>query len=436
MNKRQYQPRILTSVEKIFSVIMLFFTTNAVLPLFLGEADPYSPPQIRPTQLAITVALYSVAFYFMAIGWRKVIQNARDIKWIVALVSIAIASMVWSQDPSLTLRRSALLLATTMLGVYFGTRYTVPQQLRLLAWTFSLVIACSFFFAIFLPKYGIDQDQHLGAWQGVFLYKNWLAKAMVLAMSVFLFVRPRRFPSLRWLGVAASLALLFLSRSATGMVVCAGIITIIAVYRLIGGRDAVVIPFIAVGLLLVAWPQLQNFTVAEVLQLVGRTPDLTGRTDLWSALLLAISKRPLLGYGFNGFWLGMRGESASVLLATGLASGHNGFVDVMLELGGLGLVTFVAGYLVFWQRALGFLSRVPGPVPAWLCMYLVFMLLYNLTESSLLAQNSIYWVLYTSTAVSLSAGSFRQLCNNLNGQSLNPWVVAVKMQGPHGGRNA
>jgi hypothetical protein len=33
------------------------------------------------------------------------------------------------------------------------------------------------------------------------------------------------------------------------------------------------------------------------------------------------------------------------------------------------------------------------------------MLLYNLTESSLLTQHSIWWVLYTSTAVSLFPAS-------------------------------
>ena len=38
----------------------------------------------------------------------------------------------------------------------------------------------------------------------------------------------------------------------------------------------------------------------------------------------------------------------------------------------------------------------------WMCTFLSFMLLYNLTEGSILRQNDIYWVLYVSTAVSLS----------------------------------
>ncbi len=405
MNKRQYESLMIGPAEKIFSVVMLFYTTGAVMPFIVGKLDPLSPTQMKPIELAVKAILFSVAFCFIAIRWRRVIEGAWNIKWIIALLMLAIASTAWSQNTSLTLRGSASLLAIMAFGVYFGTRYTVPQQLRLLAWTFFFVVSLSFFFAIFLPEYGIDQDMHRGAWEGVFAQKNGLARVMVLAVFVFLFVRTKRFHSLRWLGVAASLALLFLSRSATGMIVCAGLIAMLPLYRLIRSRLTVAIP-VCIGLLLVGLLLLLSFTVAEAFQLVGRNPDLTGRIDLWNAALLSILKRPWLGYGFNAFWQGMKGESASLLVKIGwppeVQSGHNGFVDLMLDLGALGLVTFAVGYLLVWRRALGFLSRVPGPLPVWLCTFLAFILLYNLTETSLLA-HSIYWVLYTSAAVSLPA---------------------------------
>ena len=417
MDKRQYESLILRPAEKIFSVVMLFYATGAVMPFIVGEADPWSPTEMKPMEVAVKAALYSVVFCLVAIRWRSVIHSAWNIKWIVALVLIAIASTAWSQDPSLTLRGTASVLAITAFGVYFGTRYTVSQQLRLLAWTCSLVVSLSFFFAIFLPKYGIDQDMHLGAWEGVFAQKNGLARVMVLSVFVFVFVRPKRFPSLRWLGVAVSLALLLLSRSATGMIVCAGLIAMLPLYRLIRSRLTVAIP-VCVGLLLVGLLLFLNFTVAEAFQLVSRSPDLTGRTVLWNAALLSISKRPWLGYGFSAFWQGAKGESGSLLLKVGwppvVRSGHNGFVDLTLDLGALGLATFAVGYLVVWRRALGFLSRVPGPLPVWLCTYLVFMLLYNLTESSLLS-HTIYWLLYTSTAVSLSSAAFRHIRTGPNG---------------------
>lgn len=411
VNNRRYKCLMPRSAEQIFSVIMLFYAAAAVWPFFLGRIDPLSPSQTDPIQVAVTIALYSVAFCFIVVRWRSVIESARKIKWIVALVLVAIASTAWSLDPSLTLRASASFGATTIFGVYFGTRYSPPQQLRLLAWTCSLVVLLSFFFAIFLPKYGIDQVAFPGAWQGVFAHKNVLARAMVLALLVFVFVQPKRFQSLRWLGVAASLALLLLSRSVTGMIVCAAIVSMLALYKCVGARNVVTIPLIVVGLLLVGLLLFPDFSAAQVFQLVGRSSDLTGRTELWSALLVSISKRPWLGYGFSAFWGSVNGESESVRDAARWAvpHGHNGIVDLMLQLGVLGLATFAVGYFVFWRRALRFLSRVPGRLPVWLCTYLLFMLLYNLSESSLLARHDIFWILYTSTAVSLFPTCFRQI---------------------------
>jgi exopolysaccharide production protein ExoQ len=411
MTKTQYHSFILGPAEKIFTVVMLFYTTGAILPFIVGERDPLSPPQINPIELAVKAALYAGTFFFIAFRWRCLVRNMWNIKWIMVLVLIAIVSTAWSQDPYLTLHASAVLVATTAFGVYFGTRYTVPQQLRLLGWACFSVVALSFLFAIFLPKYGIDQDVNHGAWQGIFAQKNALGMGMVLAIFVFAFMQPKRFHSLRWLGVAASLALLLLSQSATEVIVCAGIIAMLALYAMVRARGAITIPFFAVGLPVIGLLLSMNFTIAQAAQLVGRSPDLTGRTELWNAVLISISKRPWFGYGFSAFWLGMKGESGSVLRAIGWPAGyaHNGYLDLGLHLGVLGLIIFAVGYLWYWRRALEFLVRVPGPVAVWLCTFLVFMLLSNLTEGSILTQNSIYWVLYTSTAVSLSPACFRRL---------------------------
>ena len=84
-----------------------------------------------------------------------------------------------------------------------------------------------------------------------------------------------------------------------------------------------------------------------MLQLLHRDEGLTGRLNLWNAVLLAISKRLWLGYGFNAFWQGMKGESGYVLTAVGWAPkyAHNGFLDLVLDLGLLGLLVFAIGYL-------------------------------------------------------------------------------------------
>src|ERR1039457_909769 len=102
----------------------------------------------------------------------------------------------------------------------------------------------------------------------------------------------------------------------------------------------------------------------------------------------------------------MQGESASVVQMVGWVPphAHNGFLDLLLEVGVLGLGVFAVGYFLLWYRAVQLVIRAPGNAPIWLCTYLLFMGIYNFTESTILLQNSIFWVLYTSTSINLYLG--------------------------------
>jgi O-antigen ligase len=397
--------------EKIFVIAMLIYTMGAVWPFMFGAQNLYAPTESNPYQLAIQSCFYAAAFWFIAIHWRTVLHGAWNAKWIICLTLFAIASTAWSEYPELTLRRSVLLVATTAFGIYFGSRFTVPQQLSLLAWTCAFVVVSSFAIALLLPGYGVDHLVHPGDWQGAFTQKNNLARAMVFAVLVFYFARPWMGRAVRWLAITGACALLIRSRSVTGILVFGVIIATLPLYRLVRARVTVAIPVVIAFVLGAAgFFLILTSSSTDVFQILHRSPSLTGRTDLWAAVVMAIAKKPFLGYGFHAFWQGMAGESASVLLAVQwlVPHAHNGFLDLMLDLGLLGLVTFAVGYFVAWRRAIELMKRAHDPVAVWLCTYLVFMFVYNLTESSILRDNNIFWVLYTATAVSLSLSSRAQ----------------------------
>jgi exopolysaccharide production protein ExoQ len=396
---------MLKQIEKIFTVAMLFYMTGAVLSFVFGVSDGTVRDEGGVPYLAIQIAVYAVAFCFIAIHWRPVLRAIGNAKWILALVGIAVASSAWSQDPFFTLRRSIVLLATTACGIYFGGRFTVKEQLRLLSLTFALIVLSSLFMVIFLPQYGVDHGVFFGAWQGAFNQKNGLARAMVLAALVFYFVRPSAVSWIRWVGIVASLGLLAASRSATGAIVLILILAVLLMFPLARLNLTFLVPaIIASGALVFALAFLISTNHSELLVLLGRNPTLTGRTDLWRAALVSISRHPWLGYGFNTFWQGMQGESSSILLSVGwyVKFSHNGFLDLSLDLGLVGLATFVAGYLFLSKRALQLVRRVPGPISYWFCAFLCLMVIYNFDESSILMQNNIFWVIYVSTAVNLS----------------------------------
>jgi O-antigen ligase len=392
---------MIKQVEKAFTIVMLFYLTGAVFNLLAGADVESAPMEGNTKLLVIQIALYAVAFVFMAISYRSLFRAAWKAKWVGALVIVAVLSTAWSQDPYFTFRRGIVLVATTAFGLYFGSRYTVREQLHLLAWACGLVILSSVFIAVFFPGYGVDHVLFPGAWKGAFPHKNAFGRILWLSALVFYFARPR---VSRWVLLAVPLCLLLLSRSVTGMVAFGLVLVIPPFYRLFRQRMTVWFPVYAViGAALLAVIFVAGAMLPNALQAMNRDPTLTGRTYVWKAVLPAIVKRRWLGYGFNSFWLGMRGESSAVMIQIGFfaSQAHDGFLNLMLDLGLVGLGVFLAGYLQVLRRAFNLMRISADAIPVWFCTYLTLMLIYNFVESSILRQNDIFWALYTSVAVSV-----------------------------------
>jgi len=88
-------------------------------------------------------------------------------------------------------------------------------------------------------------------------------------------------------------------------------------------------------------------TAGTLLHILGRNTTLTGRIAIWKAVL-SLHTNPLIGTGFESFWLGNRLESIWVLNEKGIQEAHNGYIEVYLNLGWAGvillMVLFFTGY--------------------------------------------------------------------------------------------
>ena len=82
-----------------------------------------------------------------------------------------------------------------------------------------------------------------------------------------------------------------------------------------------------------------------LVQSLGKDPTLTGRKEIW-ALVLGLHTNPLIGTGFETFWLGSRLEfMLHALLNDPINEAHNGWIEVYLNLGWVG-ICFIALLLV------------------------------------------------------------------------------------------
>ncbi len=120
-------------------------------------------------------------------------------------------------------------------------------------------------------------------------------------------------------------------------------------------------------------------SVGTMVHSLGRNGTLTGKTDIWKAVL-AMHTNPLLGTGFESFWLGGRMERVWNMSVQGIEEAHNGYLEVYLNLGWIGVCLLIWLIVSGYRRAMR--TYQLDPSTGRLCLaYLAAALIYNLTEA-------------------------------------------------------
>lgn len=397
--------RRLELLERGFVVLAMLLLTGVRMQSQEGDVTT-----ANPVAQALFAGIYLVVGFLLAFRWKQVEGViARDgLLWL--LLSFALCSAAWSAAPEVTARRLAALTGTTFFGVYLASRFSLGEQLSLAAWAMIAAMLLSVACVIALPHYGLEYDVGGGlCCRGIYSTKNALGRLMVLGVVVMILVLGRDWKrSTPWVGLVLVLGLLLLSRSKTSLVVLLALLALLAFYRTLwehrylatGAILLASVPFVFAAAWMLSHPE-------TVVGWLGKDSTLTGRTTLWSAVIEMIGRRPWLGYGFGGFWQGWKGESAYICWMTNWdwapPHAHNGFLDLWLDLGLVGVVLFALDYLVAFSGAIGRLRTAKMAESLWPVMYLSFLILFNLTENTLMRINSLFWALYVSSVLSRPA---------------------------------
>jgi len=392
-----------STMERAFVVLTLLFLTGGFIPLFQRERGlSFDPVQGNPFYQAVFAAIYLITYLLVLVQWRAALLMLLKEKAVLLLAGIALLSVVWSDAPEVTLRQAMALLGTTLFAVYFTLRYSLRQQLQLLAWTLGICAVFSLVFGLLIPDFGMPSGIHTAGWHGVFAHRNTLGRMMALSALLFalLAMSARRHRWILWATLIVSSVLVLLSRSASAWVVLASIALLLVVSNVLRWPHATAIPA-ALFVLLAGGVAVSSIfmNLETVLGAVGRDTTLTGRTQLWGYVLDKIAERPWLGFGYGGFWLGWDASSAYVWAKTNWrpSFAHNGFLDLTLQIGLLGLVAFLVGLARGLLRAAALIRSETCREAFWPLLYiLIFTIQYNLAESSILARNNIFWVLYVA----------------------------------------
>lgn len=288
--------------------------------------------------------------------------------FLLAFAMLAAASVAWSIEPGFTVRRLIRVSTIFVDAIAFALMAWHPQRFQnLMRPIITLMLAGSIVFGLVNPTLAIHQStsyELVNAWRGLTNHKNSLGAlsciGVILWAHAWLAKEVRTLPAL--IGGAIAAACLLLSRSSTSLVTAvftvmfllllmraprnlrpympfliglfaAALLTYaIAILRLVPGLDALLTPIVAI---------------------TGKDMNFTGRAEIWAIVTEHIQLHPLLGTGYGAYWIGPVVGSPSYEFVGRMhfypGSAHNGYLEIVNDLGAVGLICLI-GYLVTHMR--------------------------------------------------------------------------------------
>ena len=132
-----------------------------------------------------------------------------------------------------------------------------------------------------------------------------------------------------------------------------------------------------------------------VFEFLGKSPDMTHRTDIWRSVIELVSESPLEGWGFIGVWVPGVEPFAGLIVINGIEyfQAHNSYLEMCLQLGAVGLVLFLIlltrTFIKTWRLGV----HHSNVLYLWPLLLLVTQLVRGITESRLLVQSAMFMLI-------------------------------------------
>jgi len=363
---------------------------------------------------------------------------------ILVYFSFCLVSVIWSDFPFVTLKRWIKALGDVEMVLIILAE---SDQFTALRWILTrlgfFLFPLSILFIRFYPQLG---RRPTNSWTqepvGVTQQKNELGIMCMIYGVFFLWMflsiyRDRKRPG-QWRRMLAyatiigmSAYLLSLCNSTTSIV---GFASSAGVLWLASRRPVrpVLLHLAVLGVLGVSIVALFFDPGGGMVVSLGKDPGLTGRKEIWD-LVLSLHTNPLIGTGFETFWLGRRLEFMHHALVNQIINeAHNGWIEVYLNLGWSGICFIALLVLTGYRRIMSYIRQEPENG----CLFLGLLLctlFYSFSEAGFRYLNPAWFFLLlviigSSHAVSLANSRGRARIRPVNIDSEAPSAYATRHQ--------
>jgi exopolysaccharide production protein ExoQ len=349
--------------------------------------------------------------------------------FLFVFIGLVACSALWSIEPEITLRRLlrviTILLTAMALAVTSSQTHRFQSVLRPLLTTLLVV---SIIFVIAAPEMAImqsDQPELVGAWHGITTQKNALGSlaAISLILWVHAWLSRESRSSVVLFGAAVSATCLINSRSSSSLMATA--FSIVLMLMLLRSPTSLrrylpyLIGLFAATLLIYSLAVLNlvpgsGTLLSPITMITGKDQTFSGRTAVWAILNEHIAYRPWLGSGFGAYWVQLP-TSPSMEMMQRLyfypTEGHNGYLDVINDLGIVGGFCLLAYLVTFLRQGLRVFAGL-RPQGALYLTLLFEQLVGNLSESRWFNVLAFDFVIMTMVTVSMAKTLIDQRLQN------------------------
>lgn len=344
----------------LFYVLQALGAFGVLDRLVYGEWDG-KPGDLLTQTLNLTFFASSILLFISGYNRLKRVETGGLLA--IGLTLLMFASAFWSFDPRLSIREAIIYLSAVLGSIGIAANLEGDDFMDMLA------VAC-FWSALASVLLWLTSPANAMAgedFRGIFSQKNVLGQAMAIGAIGCLhrlrIGRAKRISSLLMLAAVSAVAVA--SKSATScltIVLCCGTDMFLSLSAKGGAGRA-----LSLMAALLVLPAIIYVAISpdSLLEMLGKDPTLTGRTEIWAYVLADIQQRPLLGWGYSAFWSLSNPAAFEIDDAVRwvVPQAHNGMLEILLNLGYVGaayfafvlLRNFFLGFrcLGIPQRALG-----------------------------------------------------------------------------------
>ena len=344
-------------------------------------------------------------------------HNIRWINWFIrfrlllfVILAVTAASMFWSLNPLLTIKRSIHIIGTTLIGFYIGFHFPKKDLILILERILIALMVSGALVAMLLPEWGQQFYEGKYVWKGLLSNKN--AFGFVSGIAVLFFAArlwmthyPKHLYYLVFLVISCMNVVM--SDSATALatllisifvVSCFAFTTMLRLHGLI-----TLLLLLTMGCAITVI--LMAVDLNQLTGVVGRSADLTGRTDVWYKVWTLVEQKPWLGFGYGSIWfpdVDAEQNQQAMLSTTWLVThAHNGFLQVASELGlpiAFISVLFLVQVLI---EPVTVQLRRPSALNLFLIGFLSMIIISNAFEARFLIDRNFYWILFIALPIGL-----------------------------------